>query len=733
MFSPTFASNYTIDDINSIFNKKEYTYPVTQEDKDFFKRIYDIVMCIDPLPKNFYEVITRKLNFKYTKPHLIKIYRQLCKSRDIIPSKDFERAMVKKATRGHSGVNVVTIFTSGTQFGNGDENSIKNGGCPKNCHYCPFEKDAGGMPTQPRSYLSTEPGNMRATQNKHHPIGQMFCRLDTLEQMGHLNPFYENNSSKLEMIISGGTFNFYPQEYIEWFVTCMYFAANVYFEYKETGKFSRDISTYQEEQMINEISSLRIIGLTIETRPDYLDPRKFEKNCDDQFKVIRFFRKLGVTRVQIGLQHTNDDVLEYVNRDCTDEDNRAAIYFLKQNGFKVDGHWMLDLPMPSHLNPIEEDTKMIKNVLSDPAYELDQWKIYPTAVTFDVNNTIPHSKISEWYRDGEYKPYAEIDDGKYLEEIIFQAMKMMKPWIRVNRIIRDFPEESIEGGVSCPNMRNNIDLRMKKEGVECKCIRTREVKLQKVNYDTVVLKVRHYEASNGDEYFISFETDDEKILIGYLRLRLNRTNDSTMPELHNTAFIRELHVLGKHTELNKGTQGAQHRGYGRRLIEEAEKIAQQEGFNRIAIISGVGVREYYRKFEYKLESTYMVKEFTEKKKQEVQEVDQDKFELIILVFGNLLLLIASNFKFNQQGFDLNSFVSELVFIMCAYIVTFYTGIHQIYFMSFVIFFPLIILIIYSFLLMFLIIIRFYAGILPVYFLNFIMLIGIIIKLVKFIF
>jgi elongator complex protein 3 len=201
-----------------------------------------------------------------------------------------------------------------------------------------------------------------------------------------------------------------------------------------------------------------------------------------------------------------------------------------------------------------------------------------------------------------------------LEEIIFQAMKMMKPWIRVNRIIRDFPEISIEGGVSCSNMRNNIDERMKMEGVRCKCIRSREVKLQKVDYDTVELKVRQYEASNGDEYFISFETNDESTLIGYLRLRLNWSNSDTMPELYSTAFIRELHVLGKHTELNNGTMngtknGAQHRGYGRRLVEEAEKIAQEMGFNRIAIISGVGVREYYRKFGYTLQSTYMVKEF----------------------------------------------------------------------------------------------------------------------------
>jgi ELP3 family radical SAM enzyme/protein acetyltransferase len=601
MFSSKYASNYTIEDVVDIFNKKEYAFTITDSDLNTVESVYQDIM-LKGFPKNFYEVISRTLKFKYTKPQLIQIYRKLVKSNRIQRSLVFELAATKKATRGHSGVNVVTIFTSGTQFGEGHVNSIKNGGCPKNCHYCPFEKDSDGVPTQPRSYLSTEPGNMRATQNKHHPVGQMFCRIHTLEEMGHITPFYETNGSKLEIIISGGTFNFYPREYIVWFVTCMYFAANVYFEYRETGKFSRDILSLEEEQKINETTTLRIIGLTIETRPDYIDPRDFEKNCGDPFSVIRFFRDLGITRVQIGLQHTNDEILKFVNRDCTDEQNRRAIYFLKQNGFKVDGHWMLDLPMPSHIDPIKSDTDMMTQVLTDSAYELDQWKIYPTEVT-------PYTKISEWYHDGYYKPYGEIDDGKHLENVIIHAKKLMKPWIRINRVIRDIPMISIEGGIACPNMRNRVEDRMREEGVMCKCIRCREVKLQKINYDDVVLKIRHYEGSCGDEYFISFETTNEKTLVGYLRLRLNRTNDEVMPELHDTALIRELHVLGKHTEISSDTKGAQHRGYGRKLIEEAEKIASMHGFEKIAIISGIGVREYYRKFGYKVKDTYMMKEF----------------------------------------------------------------------------------------------------------------------------
>lgn len=607
MFSKKYANNYNMDMVRGIFTKEQFQVKLTEEDYQKFTEAY---ISSEFANQNAFQEFSRKLHFKYHKQALIKMYRAKLREMKIKRSHNFEKFMVRKATRGHSGVNVVTIFTSPIQFGELDgesaESLIKRGGCPMNCHYCPFERDENGVPTQPRSYLSTEPGNMRATQNLHHPVGQMFDRIFTLEEIGHIAPFFdENKGTKLEIIISGGTFNFYPHDYIEWFVTCMYFAANVYEHYREFNEFPRDILSLEEEQKINETASLRIIGLTIETRPDYLDPRDFDKTEQDEFAVLRFLRKLGVTRVQIGLQHTSNEVLKYVNRQCTDEKNREAIYFLKQNGFKVDGHWMLDLPMPSHFDPVQTDIDMMTQVLTEPAYELDQWKIYPTEVT-------NFTKIKEWYDNGKYAPYAELEDGKYLEEVIIHTKKLMKPWIRINRIIRDIPTISIEGGIMCTDMRNRIEQKMKEQGFYCKCIRCREIKLRKIDYDTVEFKQRIYEGSNGTEYFLSFETSDEKNLMGYLRLRLNKSNDMVMPELRDTAFIRELHVLGKHTEINKDSnssevQNAQHRGYGKRLVKIAEQIAQENGFKKIAIISGIGVREYYRKQGYFLENTYMMK------------------------------------------------------------------------------------------------------------------------------
>lgn len=594
MFSKNFcAPDYTMENIRSIFHKKEYEFNPTESDLKTVEELLNsdkLQQNTIDSQKNFQDFISRPLKFKYNKSNFVKIYRILLKNKRILKRVDIERWMKMKSTRGHSGVNVVTIFTTGSQFG-ADENGyqtdqiIKRGGCPKNCHYCPFERDENGNPTQPRSYLSTEPGNMRATQNKHHPIGQMFDRIHCLDEIGHIDL-----NAKLEIIISGGTFNFYPKPYLEWFVCCMYYAANVYFDFRDSEEFPREMGTLEEEQNYNETSMLRVIGLTVETRPDYL-----EGNVD-RYDIIRFYRQLGITRVQIGVQHTDDQILEFVNRECTNLQNKAGIKFLKDNGFKVDIHLMLDLPSSSP----EKDINMITEVLTDPNYEVDQWKIYPTEVT-------PFSKINEWYHAGTYKPYAEEDITK-LEDVIIHAKKMMKPWIRINRVIRDIPVHSIEGGVSCPEMRNIIEQKMEKMGLKCCCIRCREIKLQKVNINDVILMVREYPSSSGKEFFISYETANENILLGFCRLRLNSNFDGTMPELKDCAFIRELHVLGQHTNL-KGTNGnAQHMGFGRKMIEKAEEIASQHGFTRMSVISGVGVREYYRKFGYTTENTFMMKQ-----------------------------------------------------------------------------------------------------------------------------
>jgi elongator complex protein 3 len=628
MFNPNFANNYTSTDIEGIFNKEKFRITFTDDELALIKQAFNKSHDIDICNRKKYDLfVAKECHHKFTKLKLIEGYRRLLKSGDIKRNGQLERFMKMKSTRGNSGVVVITTFMSGTQFG--DTKDIKRGGCPENCHYCPFEKDADGIPTQPRSYLSTEPGNMRATQNKHHPVGQLFDRAEALEKMGHISGF-PDTCSKVEMIISGGTFNFFPEDYVRWYVTSTYYALNIYYDYKLTGNI-REMLSLEEEQKINETASLRMIGLTIETRPD----RMVDSDSDDMFKVVRFFRELGVTRVQIGVQHTNNDVLKYVNRNCTNEQNKAGIRILKQNGFKTDIHLMLDLPMPpmtvdefiegygiipaEHLQvlfEIEEeinlqipeefksivlrDLSMIDEVLLDPAYQVDQLKVYPTQVT-------PDTKILEWYNDGAYKPYAEFANGKILEHVIIYLKKRIHYYIRINRIIRDIPPESTFGGICCPDMRASIATKMKLHDWICKCIRCREVKNQ--DYEEPIKFVIKYENGGGDEYFISYENANRSVLYGMIRLRINKENDMMIEFLNNSAIIRELHVYGDHSELGVTASGVQtqHKGLGKKLIRAAEDIAYWEGCETIVVISGVGVREYYRKLGFSDFHTYLIK------------------------------------------------------------------------------------------------------------------------------
>ncbi len=656
IFSQDYANNYEDADIEAIFHKEKFKIDLSDADIADIKAAlikshdYNINST-----KDYTRFIAKELHSRFPKTELIHVYRKLLQTGEISKNTQLERFMKFKGTRGNSGVVVMTIFTSGVQFG--DKQDIKRGGCPENCFYCPFEKDDKGVPTQPRSYLSTEPGNMRATQNKHHPLGQIFDRANTLEAMGHISSL-DDVSSKVEIIISGGTINFYPDDYLVWFTTCTYYALNVYYDYKQTGKL-REMFSLEEEQFINETASLRMIGLTVETRPD-----KLVGPDDDKFKVIRFFRRLGVTRCQIGVQTTDDDTLAYVNRNCTNAKNKEGIRILKQNGFKTDIHLMLDLPMPpktltnipeEHLlviqkleqelgKPIPEefinhalrDLAMIDEVISDPDYQVDQWKVYPTMIT-------PYTKILEWYENGDYKPYGEFENGKLLERVIIYLKERVPNYIRLNRIIRDIPTESIYGGISCPDMRNNIMIQMKKENITCHCIRCREVKNVSYNESDIMLFTEEYENCGGTEYFISYENANRTKLFGMIRLRLNnKDNDMRMPELRPYALIRELHVYGSHSAIGNETQKTQtqHKGLGKRLIKEAEEIAYKNGYDHVCVISGVGVREYYRKLGFTDHYTYLIK-----------HVDIEMWEgilpLLIMLF--LVALIANYVKNSLSG------------------------------------------------------------------------------------
>ena len=603
MFSTEFAKDYTASDIENVFNKEFNKFTISDTDYDkmkgFFQRANDI--NFESAKQYTKYIVKERRSHKlkcFSKIQMRKIYNMLIEDGSIIKkNQSLDRFMRFKMPRGWSGVNVVTVFTSGNQMGkNADESVIKRGGCPMDCFYCPFEKDENGVPTQPRSYLSTEPGNMRATENKHHPVGQTFDRLHQLELMGHLSTS-KDTPSKCEFIISGGTFNFYPKDYITWFVTCCYYACNTYCNWKE----QREMLSLEEEQRLNEISTIRMIGLTIETRPDYVSPKDKKNPEIINLNEIEFFRKLGVTRVQIGFQHTNDKILKKVNRQCTLAQNKEGLRILKQNGFKGDIHIMFDLPGSSP----EEDIRCINEIVDDPDLQADQWKLYPTEVT-------PFTKIKKWKEEGKYSPYGEDNSESIaykLVPVLIHSLKRVPRYVRVNRVIRDIPHQSIVGGVKCGNLRQVIDLKMKEQGIICNDIREREIKMKSFNENDIQLFVQKYESSGGTEYFVSFETKDQRNLYGFCRLRLNNHWDDVVSYLHGHALIRELHVYGEHTGINTANNiSTQHKGLGTKLLKYVEELAWNNGFKKISVISGIGVRPYYRKKGYYNYNTYMTKE-----------------------------------------------------------------------------------------------------------------------------
>ncbi|OEH78804.1 elongator complex protein [Cyclospora cayetanensis] len=477
-----------------------------------------------------------------------------------------ESLMRRKAVRTNSGVVVITVLTAPGRFS-----------CPQDCHYCPNE------PGQPRSYLSTEPAVLRANQNGWSPLKQFQDRAGTLKRNGHV-------VDKIEVLVLGGTWSGYPQDYQEEFIRDIYFAANVF----DKAEPTRSPLTLEEEQHENETAACRIVGLTLETRPDFIT--RYE---------LRRLRRFGCTRVQIGVQHVDDNVLQFINRGCARRDAIRAIRMLKDAGFKVDIHLMPDLPSSSPA----ADYQMFYYVLSSPDLQADQWKIYPCEVT-------PFSAIEQWYKEGKYIPYAD-SDGETLLSLICSVKAAVHPWIRLNRVVRDIPNQSIIGGNSVTNLRQELARELESRHLRCKCIRCREVKDAEFDLALAELCVRCYETNGGVEYFLSFETRDRKTIFGFLRMRLRskrHIRDCPFSVLNGAALLRELHVYGRlvaHGEAkNSDDMRPQHAGFGRRLIQAAEIVALAKGYRRMAVIAGIGTREYYRGSGYHLEDSYMVKELT---------------------------------------------------------------------------------------------------------------------------
>ena len=544
---------------------------------DFTKSFHNIYLNNPDMSFNRLISLCRSQNKSFklnvNKMILRATFLQLVKGNIVEKDKNFLKILVKKPQRSESGIQSISILTSPypTWVDENGEKKKQNFSCKHNCYFCPNEIDpVTRKMVMPRSYLSKEPACLRASRNEFDPIKQIYDRLTTLEKMGH--PL-----DKLEIIVLGGTVLEYPREYLTYFTTKIFYICNVY-----PFIDSRPMLSLEEEQNINMTADIRIIGYTLETRPDGID-----------HESIHYLRSLGVTRMQIGIQHTNNRLLEIINRGHTVEDSIRAIKLLKDSGIKIISHLMPDLPYVKK----EEDIEMFNEILNNPNLLCDEYKIYPCVAT-------DFTMIKKWADEKKYIPNAD-QDPNYLRDVIGYYMKNVQPWVRIPRIIRDIPNDYIHYGNKEGHLRETIDKKVKTNEIRGREIRGNKLKEQPV------LVVDSFDSSGAKEYFIRYETRDKKYILGFCRLRLNnkvKSNNPYLPELFNCAIIRELHVYGNKTVVGSKTKGVQHLGLGKKLVKNAEWIALKNGYTDVCITSGIGVREYYKnKLGYHLEGMYMKK------------------------------------------------------------------------------------------------------------------------------
>ncbi len=530
--------------------------------------------------------IKRKMSKRYKASHfsnveLLTSYHNLIKNRTIKKDLVLENLLRKRKIRSLSGVVVVSVLTEAYY-------------CPGKCIYCPSEK---GLP---KSYLSGEPAVERAKMENFDPYLQTKIRIESLEAQGH-------PTDKIELRIIGGSWTVYPKAYQIWFISECFRAANEFGSCRNpkteipapqgarlqalAGRRNRkqiqssDYQYLKKQQKRNEKAKHRIVGISIETRPDLINQRE-----------VLGLRKLGVTMVELGVQTIYNDILEKCRRGHLAEQTVKATQMLKDAGFKVLYQIMLNLPGS---NP-ERDFECVRTIFSDARFMPDWLKIYPCVVCKGTG-------LYQMWKQGKYKTYSDRD----LINLLIKIKLSLPYWVRVARLFRDIPSQKIESGSKFSNLRQIVQTEMKKRGRVCHCIRCREVRENYNPREKVFLFRDDYEASHGSEIFLSFENKKRTKLFSLLRLRVPGRyykDDCIIPALEGAGIVRELRTFGQMVRLSERSLSAQHKGLGKKLIKEAEKIAKQEfNLSKIAVISGVGAREYYRKLGYRLKSTYMMK------------------------------------------------------------------------------------------------------------------------------
>jgi len=457
---------------------------------------------------------------------------------------------MRKFARTISGVTPLAVMTAPMS-------------CPGQCLYCPAYSDA------PKSYTPESPAVLRAKRCDYDARQQVILRLRIFSEMGH-------PTDKIELIIMGGTFLAHPVDYQYRFIKDCYDGLN-----------GVESATLEEAKRLNETANHRCTGLCIETRPDWCQQEEIDR-------MLEF----GTTRVELGVQTLSDDIYRLVRRGHRVEDVVRATALLREHGFKVYYHWMPGLPGSTP----ETDLRLSRRLFDDESFRPDGLKLYPTMV-------VAGTELERWYREGRYQPY----DADTMINLTMGIKSIVPKYVRISRVLRDIPSKFIVAGLK-DSLRDILKERMRQEAVECRCIRCREYGHRaqagwEIGEPHMVRM--DYKASGGKEVFLSFE-DEKETLFGLLRLRVQ---SKPIPALShvlngNLALIRELHVFGPEVPLSEQrNEAAQHKGLGKALLREAERIASDEfQAQEVIILSGTGAREYYRTdFGYSLQGDYMVK------------------------------------------------------------------------------------------------------------------------------
>ena len=460
----------------------------------------------------------------------------------------FDGAVRRKPSRTLSGVAIVAVMTAPAR-------------CPHGrCTYCPGGVENGS----PQSYTGEEPSALRGAQFHWDARAIAQHRIETLEAIGH-------PTSKVEVIVMGGTFPSRPRAYQEEVLRGVYDGLN--------GTTSASLA---EAQAANELAEHRVVGLTVETRPDWCDGR-----------VLPFLLEAGVTRVEIGVECLQDRVLEAVGRAHSTEDVGRATREARDRGLKVCYHLMLGLP---GMDPAA-DLADFEKLWEDPAYRPDLLKVYPTLV-------LPGTPLYDDWRSGRYQPY----DTETATDLLARMKRRLPPWVRIQRIQRDIPARLIAAGVRSSNLRELALRRLTAEGSPCRCLRCREAGRRATPApESFVRTETEYEAAGGRELFFAWEEPTTDTVAGFLRLRFpSSATDGGL----DAPVIRELKVVGSEVPVGRASgrpNEFQHRGFGRRLVAAAEERVREEGFSRVYVTSAVGTRDYYRRLGFERVGSHMAK------------------------------------------------------------------------------------------------------------------------------